>query len=242
VWFGGNHGFAWGNPTWPGSAATHCFGANYGNYKTCSGVYEHIHPGAVACGGGPCTYRFYGSSVSPSDGSLWVGGWIRSFHYDFGNHGAGFWDYEQNQFNPSWQFDVWPDSDAHPGSVHGWDDQVTSVAAMGDGSAYYGSWGWGLAHIGADGSIGYLTVHDGLLDNHVTGLARDTNGGESLWVGGNYDGLSRLKNGHFTYYDSASLGLDPAVPVSDVQIDSSQSPRRVLVGFSPGVVGLYSGN
>ena len=250
VWFGGNHGFAVGQADFPGVQATGCSGANYGNYR-CNGLYEHAHP-AYACytsetGGSiaTCTYRYYGLAPDVSGSGFWVGGMERSVHFDFGswagNAMAGFWAYEANQFNPAYQLDIWPDAVANGSRPsQRTSDYVFGVAAMADGSAWFASFGHGLAHVTPSG-IGYLTA--GLPSTYLTAAARDPQD-DSLWAGG-WGGVSRISGGKVTVYGVALFGSDVMSGyISDLQAVGTGSSRRILVGFrtsSTDVIGVYSG-
>ena len=251
VWFGGNHGFAVGRADFAGVKATGCSGANYGSYR-CNGLYEHAHP-AYACytsqtGGSiaTCTYRYYGLAADVSGTGFWVGGMERSVHFDFGswagNNMAGFWTYEANQFNPAYQLDLWPDavaSGSRPSQRTF--DYVFGVAAMADGSAWFASYGHGLARVTPGGAISYLTA--GLPSTYLTAVARDPRD-DSLWTGG-WGGVSRISGGNITVYGLALFG--PTVMsgyISDLQAVGTGSSRRMLVGFrtsTTDVVGVYSG-
>ena len=255
VWFGGNHGFAWGDPTFPGITATGCTGANYGKY-TCSGVFEHAHP---AFPGYTCdtlsqcpteatlTDGYYGIA-SVGDGDMWIGGVNRSLHFNFGSRGINFFTYEVQQFNIAGQLDLWPDAakqDTTPSQRK--DDLVSGIAVTGDGTAWVSSFVWGVAHLAADGSVGqYLTASDGLVTTQSYSIAADPSDG-SIWVGAGAGGLTRIQGSHLTPWSLAVLGTSvTAGPVSDIQMDTSVTPRRMVVGFkgipgTPGAVGIYVG-
>ena len=253
VWFGGNHGFAVGDPNFRGPHATNCFGNNYGD-DGCKGLFEHAHPGLACYPNGAssstlCTYRYLGIGAVPGSTMVWIGGWDRSVHFDFGPrwNSPDFWTYEGNQFDPSTWLDVWPD--AVPNYVHSWEakqDQVVGVAAMPDGSAWFASAQWGLAHYAADGSEGFVDG-GGLPDRHLSAIARDTRDNASIWIGG-WGWVSHMSGGQFTTWGPAELGPDlTAGPVSDIQSFGSGKDRKVLVGFrggdvAPDAVGVYSGN
>jgi hypothetical protein len=280
LWFGGNHGFAWGDPEFPGSAATNCFGSwpaygpggwpkdgshpppnSYGN-MLCSGVYEHAHP-LYSCNGGVCTYRYYGFDVD-SSGNLWVGGYDRSVKWPMGQRArgigcsngdahatpsdpcGGFWGYEGVQGLYSTfpvQTDVW--ADATFGQ-----DAVSGIAAMDDGSAYFGSFADGIAHVDASGNIGFVS---GEIDKHVASVSKDPANG-SVWFG-SYGGISILHDGQMSQYSLSYFGPDLiGGKVVDIQAQYVGGARKMAVAFrhtdssgdSPGngpdAVGIFSGN
>jgi hypothetical protein len=251
VWFGGNHAFAVGRADFAGVKATGCSDANYGNYR-CNGLYEHAHP-AYACytseSGGSiatCTYRYYGLSPDVSGTGFWVGGMERSLHFDFGswsgNAMAGYWAYETRQFDPAYQLDLWPDaaaSGSRPSQRA--PDYVFGVAAMADGSAWFASFGRGLARVTPSGAISYLT--SGLPSTYLTAAARDPRD-DSLWAGG-WGGIGRISGGSVTVYGLTPFGAAlMSGYVSDLQAMGTGSTRKMLVGFrtsTTDVIGVYSG-
>jgi hypothetical protein len=170
-------------------------------------------------------------------------------HFDFGNtSGAGpanFWAYEGHQFEDGYMIDVWPDpvsKDAYPSQMK--EDRIVGAAAMRDGSVWFASNLWGLAHMSPDGSEGFVT--SGLIDVHLTAIARDT-GNDSIWAGG-WGGISRLEGGSFSYFGMSELGPNLlGGPISDIQAAGSGADRKMVVGFTgggsvPDAVGIYSGN
>ena len=258
VWFGGNHGFAAGDPGFPGIFATGCIGEKYGDDITakCTGNLEHAHPlvnGYAEDG----TYvgltdAYYGIDTDPS-GALWMGGANRSVHYDFGMGAVKFWDYEATEGQPSAQIDVWPDAVIQdPTAAQRTDDHVSAIAAVGDGTAWFASFNWGLAHYSAAKGKADAFVTTGLSAyNAATGTADveslyyDTDG--SLWAGGGYGGINRLKgpsNGFYAFYGAELFGAQLVNhSVTQIQAYSPPSPaqRKVLVAFAAGAVGVYSG-
>ncbi|XXF78929.1 hypothetical protein P2318_03990 [Myxococcaceae bacterium GXIMD 01537] len=71
---------------------------------------------------------------------------------------------------------------------------------------------------------------------------------DSVWAGARWGGgLSRARGSTVTHHGASVLGATLAgMPVSDVQVDRSTSPRRVLVAFQgtnsqPGAIGIYTG-
>src|SRR4051812_3845722 len=72
LWFGGNHGFAWGDPNFAGNPT--CNGDT-----SCSGVVEHAHPAfnGTRADGSCCdfiTEDYRGVAVDPATGDVWFGG------------------------------------------------------------------------------------------------------------------------------------------------------------------------
>jgi hypothetical protein len=257
VWFGGNHGFAWGDATYAGDPA--CNGA-----WACSGLIEHSHPGFNGyfddttdnC----CAYvseDYHGVAVNPQTHDVWFGGVNRSTDFEFGTLG-GFWGAQSwtetpaMLGSPSDHIDIWPDQ------VPEWEtprpsqeqpaDNVSAMALMPDGSVWAASYAWGLGHIRADGDAGYVVdayVKDELASPNVSALAFD---GTSLWIGQRWlGGVDRLTNGQVTHYDTSYFG--PGLgqnPIADIQIEPLSPGRLVLVGFQsgptvPAGIGVYNG-
>ncbi len=252
VWFGGNHGFAYGDGSFPGIHATGCVGAKYGDnrYARCTGSTEHAHP---MVGG----YTASGAYVSLSDGyrgidfdptgALWIGGAIRSLRYDFGPGAINFWTYEANQFNPAFMMDLWKDAkpaDATPAERT--DDFVSSLSAAADGTAYVGSFNWGLLRVNAAGAT-LQAYSSELITRQVHSVVVDDDG--SVWVGAGAGGVARLQNGQSHWYTAAVFGIGLASgPVSDLQTYRPAPPagRLLLVAFkggagADGAIGVYSG-
>jgi hypothetical protein len=263
VWFGGNHGFAWGDPNFPGAAATNCFGDNYGSWHNrCSGVLEHAHPTFGCFPNGPsggemlCSFRFYGIDED-SNAHLWVGGWQRSMTWTMSNPYGDFWGYEQYQFQTGFPYaiDLWPDpggpQDTSPNGWH--DDAVRAVVAMPDDSAYFASGGNGIAHVDGSGNVGYV---GGEIDPHLTSGARDPSNG-AVWFGGS-GGISILKDGRFSTYSLSYFGPDLTANIADIQAQTVGGARKMVVGFhhtewldrtdldqvgrGPDAVGVFSGS
>lgn len=183
VWFGGNHGVAWGDAR---SAA----------------VTEHTHPAingykAVSLPDGGSGYHYvlltdnyYGLSVQRS-GDVWIGGANRSANFRAVTLND-FWqgDYEIQKT----KIDVWPD--AQPFDAYPWqrdDDNVSDMAAMSDGTVWVSSVSHGLAHWTPSG-ISYLRDTTIQSSGKATALEADPQDG-SLWIGYIWGGVSRLKDG-----------------------------------------------
>jgi hypothetical protein len=77
VWFGGNHGFAWGDGTYAGNPK--CNGQ-----LACSGLAEHSHPAINGPGGQFLTGDYRGIALDPVTHDVWFGGIIRSTRFHWG--------------------------------------------------------------------------------------------------------------------------------------------------------------
>jgi ligand-binding sensor domain-containing protein len=106
----------------------------------------------------------------------------------------------------------------------------------GAGGMWAGSFGNGLAHVSADGTWSWWTTAEGLPDNRVYDLALDTDG--SLWVATDA-GVVRMQNGRFSATVLDPMTGLPGAPLA-LGIDTSASPRRVLIGTSAGAA-IYDG-
>ena len=267
VWFGGNHGFALGkadfagNPTCNGQLA--CTGVlehshpgfndTGGNLVT--GDYWGIAIDPLSQGG------FH---------DVWFGGMARTTRFRFGEAGGDFWtaqpkteDYTSGNINDpknaaakaAYQnrLDVWPDgveeydgagNPTYPTPAQ-WSaglDLVSGIAAdPADGSVYIASFGRGIRHLDRSGNfIEDLTAKSGaLFADNVSAIAIDTDG--SLWVGYRYEGgISRIRRGSATQHYANLLGPLEKSPVFDIQIVPG-TPRKVLVAFQSGAIGIYQG-
>jgi hypothetical protein len=170
LWFGGNHGFAWGDPNYAGNPT--CNGE-----RECSGVVEHSHPAFNGClpdksspnpdatcpTWGYITDDYRGIALDPS-GDVWFGGAARSTRFYWSRFGGSpssrFDSANELVIGPvSNRIDVWPDlvgesatSAPYPGERI--DDLVFGMAAMPDGSGVWvGSDYLGLRFLGPDGSL-----------------------------------------------------------------------------------------
>jgi hypothetical protein len=113
---------------------------------------------------------------------------------------------------------------------------------MADGSAWFASYGHGLAHVTPGGATSYLTA--GLPSTYLTAAAARDPRDESLWTGG-WGGVSRVSGGKVTVYGLALFGSAVMSGyISDVQAAGTGSTRRMLIGFrtnTTDVIGVYSG-
>jgi len=266
VWFGANHGFALGkadfagNPTCDGQLA--CTGAlehahpafndNAGNLVTSD--YWGIAIDPLSQGGLH---------------DIWFGGAARTTRFRFGEAGGDYFGAELRtetytganvNSDPAAlaayhnRFDVWPDAVGEYDAAGNptfptkaqWLaglDAVSGIAAdPADDSAYVASFAHGIRHLDHDGHpLGDLTKASGaLLFDNVSAIAIDSDG--SLWVGYKFEGgISRIfKDGSVEHFATA-LGTLEQSPVLDIQITPT-TPRKVLVAFQNGAVGLYRGN
>ncbi len=238
VWFGGNHGFALGNPEYQGPAncqwessnnppvppvQTSPFTNEYGHYG-CSGVLEHVHPainGYLENNTSSCcqylTENYYGISVDPVTNDVWFGGLIRTTKFHYATVGRDYYQAESLTEDAPYisnRIDVWPDEVEEPNYPmpdQRKDDSISGAAAMADGSVWESSFLWGLAHIDASGNvIGYESETDGLVSNKLSSIATDPSD-QSVWTGANFGGgLSRLSGQTFTQYDHKVFGWDIA--------------------------------
>ncbi len=218
AWLGGNHGIA----LWNGPAAE---------------IQEHQH---VAINGylpsGAFTLLsgdYYGIGLDPS-GDVWFGGGHRLGRLKFATEGRQFWA----DIDPV--LDVWPDAQPYePRPNERTDDLVQDLAVAPDGSVWVGSIPNGLAHVTPTGNDFYRAE---LADPRVTSLELDPKDG-SLWVGHLYGGLTRLKGGQARQWGPATFGQALVnVDVPDIQSDTWDGRRRILVAFRAGAVGVYTGD
>lgn len=258
LWFGGNHGFAWGDPNYAGNPK--CNGA-----PSCSGVAEHSHPAYNGCSSdNGCgawvwvTDEYRGIAVAP-DGDVWVGGLDRTTKFHWGWATSKYptstprnrfmaaaelteWSTTDGSTCPDNVFpcfiqnriDVWPDLVGEiPGgaplpSQRKPMDAVHGIAALPDGSVYVG--GYGLRHLDA---FGKLIADEAARANSssVGAVALDPSDG-SVWVGNLYaGGLSRLQGSATAKYGFNLFGNLANMGIEDIQLDRSGAQRRVLVGF-----------
>jgi hypothetical protein len=224
IWFGANHGFAWGDANFAGPGPT-CSGPDYGKY-ICTGIYEHSHPAINGFADEArtsiilLTGEYYGMSADNA-GDVWIGGGIRSAKFRYATvHSGGPPDYfaagAEMECNTQQciarRIDVWPDkvgepdiprpSDRVANGFPSWctvtscpsDDDVSDMAAMPDGSVWIGSFSLGLAHY----IPGQATVYrnDKIVEPRNGRVAGLERDPKdgSLWIGYTYGGLARLKD------------------------------------------------
>ncbi|WP_343213354.1 DUF7594 domain-containing protein [Archangium violaceum] len=253
VWFGANHGFAWGNADFAG------YSCPPGTWDySCAGVKEHAHPAINAWNSNQTglvllTDAYYGVSVA-SNGDVWFGGANRSTRFRYGTNGYNYWA-AQSQTEDSayaWnRYDIWPDAVGEPSIptlAQRVDDNVSGMAVMSDQSVWVGSWNRGLALLDASGTR-LRTLSTELVDGkgYVSAVAGDPLD-NSVWAGASWGGgLSRVQGSTVLKYGSGVLPSELVwMRISDIQVDRSSNPRRILVAFqgddtTPGAIGVFSG-
>jgi hypothetical protein len=253
VWFGANHGFAWGRADFPGySCAPGTW--DYG----CAGVMEHVHPAINGYSNDGThlvllTDGYYGVAVA-SNGDVWFGGTIRSTRFRYGTDGNNYWQAQTETEGSSYawnRFDIWPDAVAEPTPptrAQRVDDNVSGMAVMSDQTVWVGSFGRGLAQLSSTGQR-LRTLSTELIDGHgyVSSVGGDPLD-DSVWAGTAWGGgLSRVRGSTVQKYGSGVLpNALLYMRVSDIQVDRSSSTRRMLFAFqgtdsSPGTIGIYTG-
>lgn len=253
VWFGANHGFAWGKADFAGySCASGTW--DYG----CAGVREHVHPAINAWNSDQTrtvllTDAYYGVSVT-SNGDVWFGGANRSTRFRYGTNGYNYWaaQTQTEDSGSAWnRYDIWPDAVGEPNiptREQRVDDHVSGMAVMSDQSVWVGSWSRGLALLDPSGSR-LRTLSTELVDGkgYVSAIAGDPLD-NSVWAGASWGGgLSRVQGTTVLKYGSGVLPSELVwMRISDIQVDRSSSPRRILVAFqgtdtTPGAIGVFSG-
>ncbi len=228
AWFGGDHGVA-------------MFQARG------SQIWEHQHvlmmgyaKSAAEAPGAPAIEMsgdHWGIALDPA-GDLWTGNAHRVAKLNFAGEGGQFWA----AFTPPDGIDVWPD----PVPQYGYpdqraDDSVSDLVAD-PGGVWIGSSELGLARLTPTGLSYVPGPPSGMVDPKVTSLELDPKDG-SLWVGHLWGGLTRIKEGTFIPY---SMGVFTRAlydsEVRDIQSDSLAGQRRILVAFSEGAIGVYTGD
>ena len=221
VWFGGNHGVA-------------MYDARLRK------VVEHVH--AHILGYLPSGARtmlsgdWYGIGLDAA-GDLWMGGGHRLAKNRFATLGRKFYALQKRPY-----VDVWPDenpSETNAQPEDRTDDFVQDLAIGKDGSVWVGSIPNALARLPLKGTREY--IRDGLVNPKVTALETDPLDG-SIWVGSIYAGLTRINGTTKKIIGEGRLGRDLIVsPITDIQSDTLNGNRRILVAFGSGAVGVYIG-
>jgi Divergent InlB B-repeat domain len=251
VWFGANHGFALGRASFQGNPT--CNGQ-----LGCTGVFEHVHPAINAWPGNTATGNlqvltgdYYGVAIDPVTHDTWFGGANRSTKFHYATTGRNYWTADTLTSGSQYisnRFDVWPDKVGEPNyptRLDRVDDAVSGIAGMQDGTAWVGSFAWGLAHLDGTGQVlGY--VKDQLMFGNVGAVAADTftpmGQTQSMWTGLRWiGGLARIAGGTVTKFSYGALGTLADSPVRDIQMQGTGPSRSVLIAFENGVVGVYSG-
>ena len=252
VWFGANHGFAWGQANYQGNPRCN------GQYE-CSGVREHTHPAINAWSSDDPQHRivilltgdYYGVAPLPN-GDVWFGGFNRSTLFGYASNGFDWFRAGQLVECATCianRIDVWPDRVGEPEiptPSQRVDDVVSDMAALPDGSVWISSFSNGLAHYTPGRPTEYR--QDTIVDprGYATALEYDASD-QSLWIGYNYGGIARLKGNVYTPYDYRVFGIDLTQGrTPDIQSDNFGGHRRLLVAFQggggkPGFIGIYTG-
>ena len=265
VWIGANHGFALGfsDPVavWehvhPAINSTQGWMMTDAYYGIALDTVPHLDPAGATVfdvwfGGMIRTTRFrYGEE----GGNFW-NAQPRTELYSSSRATAGDISSDLPAQAAYWnRMDVWPDPigerwnpplDWHARAPDAknpadWDyDDVSGIAAMQDGSVWIASSSNGLRHLDHDGRlIGDVTQY--LPGKRLGAIARDPSDG-SVWFGyRDGHGVTRMMpDGSMLQYGAAALGANAGSAIWDVQI-APGAPRRVVVAFRRGVVGVYSG-
>ena len=120
-------------------------------------------------------------------------------------------------------------------------DNVTGIAAMKGGDAWIGSWTNGMRHVDHDGKF-LGDAPPSLPSKSIGAIVRDPSD-ESIWIGYRDPGMgvSRLMaDGSLRQYGPGALGGHAGSRVWDIQVQPG-TPRRIIVTFREGAVGVYSG-
>ena len=253
VWFGANHGFAWGSADFAGYTCTP--GSwDYG----CAGVMEHVHPAINAWNADQTnlvllTDSYYGVALA-GNGDVWFGGANRSTRFRYGSNGNDYWraQIESEDAAYAWnRYDIWPDlvsEPEYPTREQRVDDNVSGMAVMSDETVWVGSFHRGLSQLSPTGQV-LRTLATELADGrgNVASVAGDPLD-NSVWAGTSLGGgISRVRGTTVEWYGSGLLPNEVVnMRVSDIQVDRSGSMRRMLVAFqgdatTPGSIGIYSG-
>jgi hypothetical protein len=263
LWFGGNHGFAWGDPKFAGNPT--CDGQ-----LKCSGLIEHVHPafngydknGNLSF----ITDEYRGVAVDPTSGDVWFGGANRTTKFHYASAGRSFFTAElwTEAFGQVWpppacgappcyaanRIDVWPDAAGevvqtgpntwapHDVAYAEWSpfsDTVFGIAALPTGEVYVGSGAFGLRRLDASGNL-ISDETSRLYSKSVGAVARDPIDG-TVWVGNRWaGGLHRLHgDGSTDHFALDPFGILANMGIEDVQFAVSGGSRKVLVAFRAGL-------
>jgi len=223
VWFGANHGVAWGD-------------------ADSTAIEEHTHPainGYSGYGpdGVPTGYTLYSGDywgvAVDSAGDLWLGGTERSAKFPWASLNRDFW--KADGVIQQTKIDVWPDKKpVDPAKDDQIPDKVSGFAPTADGSVFAGSFEHGLAFIGADGK---LKAHytQPLINKNIRVVKVDPADG-SVWLGHATGGITRLTQNAWWHYGAQALGRMAGSRVMDIAFDTRGDSRKVYVAFSSGVM------
>lgn len=233
VWFGGNHGVAWGH-------ADH------------TQVIEHTHPainGWMRLSNGDLHFTllsgdYPGLGLMPN-GDLWIGGRERSAFFPYASRNENFWTADLEI--QSAMIDVWPDEvPMEPRPEQAVLDDTHGFAPLPDGSAWVGSKTKGIAYLDATHKpVAHFVAP--LIDKSVTAMALDPLD-NSVWAGhggvNGKGGLTRIVGATWNHYAEAALGQWSKTKVADIQVQKNgpNGKRRILVTFQSGAVGIYEGD
>lgn len=223
VWFGGNHGVgvyeAKSKTTWEHQHAA------INGYKL-SAAEDPAGASYTMMSG-----DWWGVALDPA-GDLWIGGAHRVAKIKYASEGGQFWA----TVDPI--VDVWPDAQAeHARPEMRTDDNVHELVADSGGV-----WVGGMEGLARLTPTGTTFIPDAkMVDPKVTALERDPKDG-SLWVGHLWGGITRIDSGNYSHYSWDAFGK-PLIDyvVRDIQSDSHGGQRRILVAFSGGAIGIYTG-
>ncbi|MBF5046464.1 MULTISPECIES: hypothetical protein [Myxococcaceae] len=245
VWFAGNHGVAWGDPE-------------------STFVVEHTHPaincwmphapdesgrcssGEYTTAGGQC-YKMtlcsgdFNALAMDDHGDLWLGGRERSARFPWGTT-RRFYDADNFIQKESNRVDVWPDAvPRDPFPQQQVKDDTFGLAPMPDGYVWAGSSTQGLALVDPKGKA-VAWYKQALRNPTVLALHADPLD-HSVWAGHGAGGLTRVQGTAWTHYDGKALGKLASSAVVDIQVLQEEGqPRRMLVAFRNGAIGIYSGD
>jgi hypothetical protein len=265
VWIGANHGFALGfsdnGQVWehvhPGISDVHGWMMTDAYYGISLDLMPHADPGGapvhdVWFGGMIRTTRF---RFGEEGGDFWKAQ-PRTELYASSPATAGNIATDLPAQAAYWnRIDVWPDPigerwnppldwrSREPDATNPADwnyDNVSGIAAMPSGYAFVGSFTNGLRLLDHDGRLAAdLTQY--LPSVALGAIARDPSD-DSVWIAyRDGHGITRLMpDGSMLQYGSAALGANAGSAVWDIQIAPTM-PRKVVVAFRQGAVGVYSG-
>ena len=265
VWIGANHGFALGfadnGAVWehvhPGINDIHGWMMTDAYYGIALDTVAHLDStGAtvfdVWFGGMIRTTRF---RFGEAGGDYWKAQ-PRTELYASSSATAGDISHDLPAQAAYWnRIDVWPDpigerwdppSDWHsrePDAKNPADwnyDNVSGIAAMPSGYAFIASFTNGMRLLDHDGHLaGDLTKY--LPSQSLGAVVRDPVD-DSVWIGyRDGHGVTRMMpDGSILQYGSGALGGHAGSAIWDIQI-APGTPRKVIVAFRSGAVGVYSG-
>ncbi len=177
IWFGGNHGVAWGDAN-STRVMEHTHPSINGYLKTSEGYHYTLISG------------FYYGLATDARGDLWLGGTERSAKLEFVEHGGDF--YGADDALQDHKIDVWADDvpqDPYPSQMV--PDETMGFAPLESGLVWAGSMKQGVAVMDAKGKV-LKTYVAPLLHREVSAVVADPLDG-SVWFGHADGGLTRLQ-------------------------------------------------